>query len=90
MKTIKKLIPLMVAVASLSACTYYSVKPGPKENVIGTYELVKYEMNKVDADGNELKDDEGSNIRYDRKKEIGAVAYFSVAEDGYAYYAFFI
>lgn len=88
MKTLRKFIPLLIAVSSLSACTYGSVKPGPIENLVGTYELVKYEMNKVDEEGNELKDDEGSNIRYDRKKEIGAVAYFSIADDGYAYYAY--
>ena len=88
MKTLKKLIPLMIAVSSLSACTYYSVKPGPKEHVIGTYELVKYEMNKVDEEGNEIQDEEGSYVRYDRKKELGAVAYFCIQEDGYAYYAY--
>ena len=88
MKTLKKLIPLTAVLGCLSACTYYNTKPGPKENVIGTYELVKYEMNKVDADGNEITKEDGSYIRYDRKAEIGAVAYFSIAEDGYAFYAY--
>lgn len=88
MKTLRKIIPLMIGISSLSACTYGSVNPGPKENVIGTYELVKYEMHKVDADGNEILDEDGSAIKYNRKKEIGAVAYFSIAEDGYAFYAY--
>ena len=88
MKTLKKLITLTAVLGCLSACTYYNTKPGPKENVIGTYELVKYEMNKVDADGNEITKEDGSYVRYDRKAEIGAVAYFSIAEDGYAFYAY--
>ena len=88
MKTLKKLIPLSIVLGCLSSCTYYNVKPGPKANVIGTYELVKYEMNKVDEEGNEIQDENGSYVRYDRKAEIGAVAYFSIADDGYAYYAY--
>ena len=87
-KTLKTIVPLLVLTGALTSCTYYSVKPGPKENVIGTYELVKYEMNKVDENGEEIKDNDGNNIRYDRKAELGAVAYFSVADDGYAYYVY--
>ena len=87
-KNFRKIIPLLLLTGSLSSCTYYSTKPGPKENVIGTYQLVKYEMNKLDAEGNEITNEDGSYVRYDRKSEIGAVAYFSIAEDGYAYYAY--
>ena len=87
-KTLKMIAPLLVFSGTLTSCTYYSVNPGPIKNLIGTYELVKYEMNKVDADGNEILDKDGSTIRYDRKAEIGAVAYFSIAEDGYSYYVY--
>ena len=78
MKKIKAIIPLLVLSGSMMSCTYYSVKPGPIENLVGTYELVQYKM----------KHNEEDEDTYDRKKEIGAVAYFSIAEDGYAYYAY--
>ena len=87
-KTLKKIIPLLVLTGIMSACTYYSPKPGPKEHVIGTYELATYEMHKLDADGNEILNDDGSYVKYDRKQEIGAIAYFSIADDGYAFYAY--
>ena len=87
-KTLKTIVPLLMITVSLSSCTYGSVKPGPKENVVGTYELIKYEMNKVDENGVELTKEDGSYIRYDRKAEIGAVVYFSIADDGYSFYAY--
>lgn len=77
-KALRKIIPLLIFSGTMTACTYYSVKPGPLENLVGTYELVKYEMK-------HNQDDEDT---YDRKAEIGAVAYFSIAEDGYSYYVY--
>lgn len=76
--TIKKLIPLFIIAGSLTSCTYYSVKPGPLKNLVGTYELAKYEM----------KHNESDEETYDRKAELGAVAYFSIAADGYSYYVY--
>ena len=77
-KTLRKIIPLLVFSGTMTACTYYSVKPGPIKNLVGTYELVKYEM----------KHNQDDEKTYDRKAEIGAVAYFSIAEDGYSYYVY--
>ena len=77
-KLLKAIVPLLVFSGSMTACTSYSVKPGPLKNLVGTYELVKYEM----------KHNQDDKETYDRKKEIGAVAYFSIAEDGYSYYVY--
>lgn len=77
-KILKAIVPLLVFSGSMTACTSYSVKPGPLKNLVGTYELVKYEM----------KHNQDDKDTYDRKKEIGAVAYFSIAEDGYSYYVY--
>jgi len=78
MKTLRKIIPLFVLGTTVTGCTVYSPKPGKKENVIGTYELVTYN----------LKHDQTQQETYDAKAEKGVVAYFTVPEDGYAYYAY--
>ena len=78
MKTLRKIIPLFVLGTTLPGCTVYSPKPGKKENVIGTYELVTYN----------LKHDQTQSETYDAKAEKGVVAYFTVPADGYAYYAY--
>lgn len=80
MKTLKKLIPLLVLTGSLCSCSSYSPKPGKLENLVGTYELNVYKMKHNDEDPEEDP--------YDRKAEIGAVAYFSIDSEGYGYYAY--
>ncbi len=52
----------------------YNSKPGPIEEVCGTYKLSKYEK----------KDENGEN--YDYKSANGISAYMIVKEDGYGYY----
>ena len=79
MKTLRKIIPIMLLTGALSSCSTYNAKPGKLKNLVGTYELSVYEMKHEDSEEQE---------RYDRKKEIGAVAYFSVDEEGYGYYAY--
>ena len=79
-KTLRKMIPLLVLVGSMSACTSYNSKPGKIENLVGTYELVKYQMRHNDENTEEEP--------YDRKEEIGAVAYFSISEEGYGFYGY--
>jgi len=78
MKTLKKIIPFMVITGFLTGCSSYNAKPGKLEHLVGTYELSVYKMrhNPDDTD------------TYDRKAEIGAVAYFSIDKDGYGFYAY--
>ena len=80
MKTLRKIIPLMVLVGSMAGCSSYSAKPGKIENLIGTYELSIYKMRHDDSNTEEEP--------YDRKAEIGAEAYFSIDKDGYGYYGY--
>ena len=77
---IRKLIPLLVLTGCMSSCTSYSSKPGRLEGLVGTYKLVTYKMKHEEIT-------EGDNT-YDKQAEIGAVAYFSIAKDGYAYYGY--
>ena len=65
----------------MSSCTSYSSKPGRIEGLVGTYKLTTYKMKK------EVVNEEEDNT-YDKGAEIGAVAYFSIAKDGYAYYGY--
>ena len=76
----KKLVPLLVLTGCMTSCTSYSSKPGRIENLVGTYELKTYTMRHEEVT-------EGDNT-YDKKAEIGAVAYFSISKDGYAYYGY--
>ena len=76
----KRLIPLLVLTGCMSSCTSYSTKPGKMESLVGTYKLITYKMRHEEVT-------EGDNT-YDKQKEIGAVAYFSIAADGYAYYGY--
>lgn len=80
MKTLKKIIPLLVLSGTMFSCSSYSAKPGKLENLVGTYELDIYKMKHNDEDSEEEP--------YDRKAEIGAVAYFSIDSEGYGYYAY--
>ena len=80
MKTLRKIISLMVLVGSMAGCSSYSAKPGKIENLIGTYELSIYKMRHDDSNTEEEP--------YDRKAEIGAEAYFSIDKDGYGYYGY--
>lgn len=79
MKTLRKIIPLLVLAGSMTACTSYTSKPGKMEHLVGTYELSVYKMKRT-------IDEESED--YDRKAEIGAVAYFSIDSDGYGYYGY--
>ena len=79
----KKLIPLLVVSASLMSCTSYKSKPGKKSHLIGTYELVTYQMQR-----DEVPEGQEEDSKYDKKAEIGAVAYFSIDADGYGYYGY--
>ena len=76
----KRLIPLLVLTGCMSSCSTYKSRPGRIENLVGTYKLVEYKMKHEEVT-------EGDNT-YDKQAEIGAVAYFSIAEDGYAYYGY--
>ena len=79
MKTLRKIIPAFLLTGVLCSCSSYSSKPGKLENLVGTYELDVYKMRHEETEEKET---------YDRKKEIGAVAYFSIDSDGYGYYAY--
>ena len=85
MKT-KKLLTLLVLSSLLTGCSTYSSKPGKKTHLIGTYELTVYKMKHEET----TQQTEGSSEdnTYDKKAEIGAVAYFSVDADGYGYYGY--
>jgi len=75
-----KLIPLLIVTGCMSSCSTYKSRPGRIENLVGTYKLVEYKMKHEEVT-------EGDNT-YNKQSEIGAVAYFSIAEDGYGYYAY--
>ena len=79
-KTLKKIIPTLVMVGAMSGCSSYSSKPGKLENLVGTYELITYQMKKDDSNPEEEA--------YDHKAEIGCEAYFSIDKDGYGYYGY--
>jgi len=82
---LKKLISLVVLTTFVSGCTSYSSKPGKIEDLVGTYKLVTYKMRHED----QVKEGETpSDYDYDKQKEIGAVAYFSINKDGYSYYGY--
>jgi hypothetical protein len=76
----KTLIPLLLVAGCMASCTTYKSKPGRIENLVGTYKLVTYEMKHEEVT-------DGDNT-YDKQKEIGAVAYFSISQDGYAFYGY--
>ena len=81
MKTLKKLIPLMLLTASAfatSGCSMYSSKADEKKYFIGTYVLEEYKA-KHSADEQDP---------YDKKADEGIVAYFTVNDDGYGYYGY--
>ena len=79
----RKLIPLIVVSTSLASCTTYKSKPGKIEHLVGTYELISYKMKKEEvSEGND------GDTTYDKKAEIGAVAYFSVDANGYGFYGY--
>ena len=80
-----KLIPLIVLTGCMTSCTSYSSKPGKIENLIGTYELITYKM-KHEVENPETENE--ADNEYDKKAEIGAVAYFSIDKDGYGYYGY--
>lgn len=77
-RTFKKIIPVMLLTGMLAGCSSYNSKPGKLEDLVGTYELSVYKMK-------HNPDDEDT---YDRKAEIGAVAYFTVDSDGYGFYGY--
>lgn len=79
-KTLKKVIPLLVLVGTMAGCSSYSSKPGKLENLVGTYELITYQMKKDDSNTEEEP--------YDHKAEIGCSAYFSIDKEGYGYYGY--
>ena len=84
MKT-KKIIPLIALASFVAGCTSYSAKPGKLDDLVGTYKLITYKMRHED----QVKEGESaSDYDYDKQKEIGAVAYFSINKDGYGYYAY--
>ena len=80
-----KLLTLLVLSSVLTGCSTYSSRPGKKEHLIGTYELKVYKMKHEDV---EQTEDDNKDNTYDKKAEIGAVAYFSVDADGYGYYGY--
>lgn len=75
-KSFLQIAPLFVSVVCFSGCSYYSSKPGKLEQLVGTYELFKYEMKHDNSE------------KYDHKEEIGAKAFFSVDKNGYGYYGY--
>ena len=82
---LKKLTTLLVLSSLLAGCSTYSSKPGKKTHLLGTYELTVYKMkyeNTTETEG------ESEDNTYDKKAEIGAVAYFSIDADGYGYYGY--
>ncbi len=82
---IKKLIPLIALASFVTGCTSYSSKPGKLEDLVGTYKLITYKMRHEE----QVQEGESpSDNDYDKQKEIGAVAYFSIDKDGYGYYAY--
>ena len=80
-----KIVPLLALAMCMTACTSYSSKPGKLEDLVGTYKLITYKMRHEEQ---MQEGDSASDYDYDKKKEIGAVAYFSIDKDGYGYYAY--
>lgn len=80
MKTLRKLIPLLLTAGTVTGCSSYSSKPGKLEHLVGTYELVTYKMKKDDSNPDEEP--------YDHKAEIGCQAYLSIDKDGYGFYGY--
>lgn len=81
MKTLRKIIPLMLLAASavsVSGCSSYHSKPDKKENFVGFYVLETY-------NSKHAKTDEET---YDRKAEEGIVACFTLDINGYGYYGY--
>lgn len=79
-KTLRKIIPalLIVGTATMSGCSMYTSKADTLENIVGFYELEKWEAKREKAD----------EEPYDRKGEEGTVAYFTIDANGYSYYGF--
>ena len=77
-KSLKKIIPIFLLAGFVAGCSSYNAKPGKLEDLVGTYELTTYKM----------KHNQDDKETYDRKAEIGAVAYFCVDADGYGYYGY--
>lgn len=80
MKTLRKLIPLLLTAGTVTGCSSYSSKPGKLEHLVGTYELITYKMKKDDSNPDEEP--------YDHKAEIGCEAYLSIDKDGYGFYGY--
>jgi len=81
MKTLKKVIPFAILLASAfstTGCSMYSSKADEKKYFIGTYVLDEYKA-KHSAEEEEA---------YDKKEEEGIFACFTVADDGYGYYGY--
>ena len=82
---IKKIIPLIALASFISGCTSYSSKPGKLEDLVGTYKLTTYKMRHEE----QVQEGESpSDYDYDKQKEIGAVAYFSIDKEGYGFYGY--
>ena len=81
MKTLRKIIPFMMLVASAfttSGCSMYTSKADEKKYFIGTYVLDEYKAKHSNDEENP----------YDKKADEGIVACFSVADNGYGYYGY--
>ena len=82
---LKRLIPLIALTSFIAGCTSYSSKPGKLEDLVGTYKLITYKMRHED----QVQEGESpSDYDYDKQKEIGAEAYFSIDKEGYGFYAY--
>ena len=79
-KTFKKIIPvvLLFGTTTMSGCSMYTSKADTLENICGFYELEIWQGKKESA----------QEDPYDRKAEEGTVAYFTVDQNGYAFYGF--
>ena len=80
MNTLRRIIPLLLLGTMLSTgCgSMYTSKADTKENIVGLYELDVYSAKKESSD----------EEPYDRKKEEGIAAYFTIDLDGYGYYGY--
>lgn len=85
MKKISILSLLLAVVCLLSSCTFYSVRPGKMSELVGTYQLTKYEVIPDAGEGDTSSDEE-------RKQDYLSLckmeAYLIVTDTGYGYYLY--
>ena len=82
--SILSIIALVITCLSLTSC--YASKPGYLKDLVGTYELTKY--NYTPASEKKEGEEESESQTVERVKEEGIVAYLIIREDGNGFYVY--